>query len=809
MALIQEQIPNLINGVSQQPPSQRLSTQCEDQQNCIVSLAEGLKKRPPTEHLGKIDEHTDNLAYVHTINRDATERFKVVLHSEMFSSEFTSEFTTTSFEVHDLSDGSNVPITNFSGDVKTYLTLGNPRDDIKMLTISDYTFIVNKSVATAKSTSQGATRAPEGIIFLKQAALTNPAAGMKVFVDGDEVASVTNLGAADSNVEIDELYDDLVDSIGSGGTNLYTITKFEQSNVHITRINGADFTLHAQAPSGNMIAIKDVVNDFTDLPKWTKDGFIVKVTGDPGSNVDDYWLKHVNAGDVDTGAWEETVEPGLYNTIDPATMPIKLVRTAPGFNLAQITWTPRVTGDVTTAPDPSFIGEKIKDIFFYKNRFGVLAGENVILSEIGEFFNFYFTTATDLLDTDPIDLSAPSNDVNILHGAVVHDRALIVYSDRAQFEVKESSTTGLTPAVAILEEATQFLNTPLVHPIVVGTKIYFAETRDGYSTVREFGVQEDLTVETAEDITSHIPGYIEGNITRIIAAGSDNTLFALSDTTLNDVYVYKFLITNGQKQLSSWGRWVFPEDHAILDIGNINSILSLTIKRPDGTYIETMSMQTSNIVGRMPSSTSLDFKVLLDRLTTITGTYDSGTDLTTFTVPYVDDTTLNFVYGPAFDGLKGSLVQGLTKTSTTTYTHTGDLSAGIVWCGRPYWGIYEFTEPSLKVQLGGKPNALEGGRLSVRKFSVKYFDTPYFEVVVSSPARDDTTYVFTRIAGSPNNILGDIAFETGSFTKTIMRNSENLSIKLKSDSYLPFTFTSALWVGSYTNRAQTNVSRRV
>jgi hypothetical protein len=116
---------------------------------------------------------------------------------------------------------------------------------------------------------------------------------------------------------------------------------------------------------------------------------------------------------------------------------------------------------------------------------------------------------------------------------------------------------------------------------------------------------------------------------------------------------------------------------------------------------------------------------------------------------------------------------------------------------------------ALRCILGGKPNALEGGRLSVRKFSVKYFDTPYFEVVVSSPARDDTTYVFTRIAGSPNNILGDIAFETGSFTKTIMRNSENLSIKLKSDSYLPFTFTSALWVGSYTNRAQTNVSRRV
>ena len=50
MPLITEQISNLINGVSQQPPSLRLASQCETQENGLVTIAEGLKKRPPLEY---------------------------------------------------------------------------------------------------------------------------------------------------------------------------------------------------------------------------------------------------------------------------------------------------------------------------------------------------------------------------------------------------------------------------------------------------------------------------------------------------------------------------------------------------------------------------------------------------------------------------------------------------------------------------------------------------------------------------------------------------------------------------------------
>ena len=70
MALINASIPNLINGVSQQPPSLRLKTQCELQENGISSVVSGFK-RPCTEHIKSLGSLTNSAnAFIHTIRRD-------------------------------------------------------------------------------------------------------------------------------------------------------------------------------------------------------------------------------------------------------------------------------------------------------------------------------------------------------------------------------------------------------------------------------------------------------------------------------------------------------------------------------------------------------------------------------------------------------------------------------------------------------------------------------------------------------------------------------------------------------------------
>lgn len=54
MGLVSKSIPNLINGVSQQPAALRLESQGEAQENGFSDVVDGLKKRPPTKFLKKL-----------------------------------------------------------------------------------------------------------------------------------------------------------------------------------------------------------------------------------------------------------------------------------------------------------------------------------------------------------------------------------------------------------------------------------------------------------------------------------------------------------------------------------------------------------------------------------------------------------------------------------------------------------------------------------------------------------------------------------------------------------------------------------
>ena len=51
MSLISRTIPNFVNGVSQQPPSLRLESQGELQENGLSSVIKGLEKRPGFHHI--------------------------------------------------------------------------------------------------------------------------------------------------------------------------------------------------------------------------------------------------------------------------------------------------------------------------------------------------------------------------------------------------------------------------------------------------------------------------------------------------------------------------------------------------------------------------------------------------------------------------------------------------------------------------------------------------------------------------------------------------------------------------------------
>lgn len=79
MPLISQQILSLVNGVSQQADKQRASGQMQAQTNCFDSITFGKIKRPPTTHVAQLATGTWTTPYLHAVNRDATEKYHVVI----------------------------------------------------------------------------------------------------------------------------------------------------------------------------------------------------------------------------------------------------------------------------------------------------------------------------------------------------------------------------------------------------------------------------------------------------------------------------------------------------------------------------------------------------------------------------------------------------------------------------------------------------------------------------------------------------------------------------------------------------------
>ena len=79
MPVISSSVPNLINGISQQNPTQRNLTQGEAQINAQSSLVKGLQRRPPLEFVKNLlnsQIYSTNTA-IHPFIRDGDNQYIV------------------------------------------------------------------------------------------------------------------------------------------------------------------------------------------------------------------------------------------------------------------------------------------------------------------------------------------------------------------------------------------------------------------------------------------------------------------------------------------------------------------------------------------------------------------------------------------------------------------------------------------------------------------------------------------------------------------------------------------------------------
>lgn len=836
-------IPNLIQGISQQPDAQRDPSQGEIQINGVSSIAEGLRKRDNSRTLALVSSTSFGDAFFHTILRDSQEEYLAVISS-------------SGVQVFDL-EGNAEQVIEDSSSFDYLSTVTDARQQIRAVTIADYTFITNTLTATAMDPAIAPVPARpadhECLIWVKQAVYGNE---YKVNVNGTQVtvetpvAAVVTSGSTVTENRIDSA--DIAQQIRAGlnqGLSGYTISR----SGSVLWIRGDDpITVSATDAKANatITAILNEVQVFTELPTIAPEGYQVEIVGDPGTAFDNYYVEfEPRSGNFGEGAWAETVSPGVEYKVDPDTMPHVLIRRTNGtFWFGAVngqtvgnlpgnvpSWGERVAGDYETVPDPSFIGYAINDIFIYKNRLGFLADENVVLSRVREFFEFFPETVTTVLDTDPIDVVASNNRVSVLRYAVPYQDELILFSSQIQFRFNAAETI-LTPATAQITVLTQFDVDVNVRPQQAGGGIFFMQSNGQWSQMREFAVRGAGTALTADaaDLTGYVSSYVPDECFKLTINDTGNSAFLISskNVTINQgapvdyrkrIYTYKWFLRNQgsgvERVQNSWSYWEFGADE-VLQIVCIRETLYCLMRYGTAIYLESIS-----VLDRAEEAVFAPYPMLLDRLTGTStsvpapvrmnnGVYNAQTKETTFTLPYIATNEVQvwsaYNMNPQSNDKPGPVLLGSTDTGTQVVVH-GDWSSEEIWAGERYEFRYRFSRFKLMQDIGGGKAPRNVIRTQVRQAKLGYHESGFFQARTLPEHRSEGLYTFDGTIsavrgasiGTPTDMLTQETprYYEGVFNIPIMGRGDRVIVELLNDSPHPSKFSTIEWIGGITSRS--------
>ena len=598
-----------------------------------------------------------------------------------------------------------------------------------------------------------------------------------------------------------------------------------------------------------MSGYSNQVTSILDLPTTSWEGYTVIVAPDGAASESSYYLKF-NAENVTVngtygrGTWEETGSWGTKGKIDDNTMPHSFIYYKNDNGLTRFTvqpfsgsnytdgsttiaipgWTERLAGDADKMEPPSFMDNKITDVVFFKNRLGFISGENIILSEAGSYYNFWIQSALQVLDTDPIDLTAVSNDVAVLNYALQQQDELVLFSNENQFRLYSGDNVTFSPETASVGRISSISMESKVKPQQVGPQVIFPVKEGDFTGLHTF-ITTDRTVginlgQTAV-ITETVPKYIPKNIDSLAVSRTDQYLIALSQDDPDALYIYQFFWEAAAGSLSNkqnaWSKWTFPNKSFHWCDFVEGTLLNVVKYTENGTvkyYLEGLNASR-------PPQVEQDL-FLLDRqlassittdLGAVTRTFNNLTNKTTIGLPYYtvnpsqfiiikEDSTNTteaekrwIVAASVPAGVNSFVLDSLGDYSTTT-------KPNLKWVfGEKF--TFRFEPPQLMpYSRTATDNTFIGtrtGRLQLRYVDVYYNDARYFTVEVTPDFRTKTVYEFDRRDPLNANIVLSQAssFDESKFRAYVQSKNDQVKVEVVNDSIDQSKFVALEWTGLY------------
>ena len=792
MTAVSQLIPNFLGGVSQQSDSRKLNNTLTSCVNAYPDPTFGLVKRAGGQFIAELKNASGTL--YSTASFDNGKWFTIFRDS---SEKYLGCIKGTGIYIWNIETGAPQTVT-LIGSASSYLT-GTVASDYHVLSINDYSYITNKTKVVTQRAAPTAWLRNQAFLLVKTIVYNST---YTVKIDGTSYSYTT---PATGTLTIDAVLTGISSAITAAGITKTSIGP----GIQLSKTTAFSVSVSGGQSGDALDVFQQSVINISKLPAQCNHGFVVQVAN-TAQEEDDYYVTFVADNGVSgPGIWEECVSPSASPGLEPSTMPHELVRLAGGtWEFRQVTngsgtWEDRLVGDATTNPNPSFVGFTIQQLFFYRNRLGALTTSNVVLSQAGDYFNFFANSALASIDSDPIDVTTSTTKPAALSAVKPVAEGLLLFSAGEQF-LMASSNDSLTPSSVVIRSLSRYQCDTATEIMDLGTTTAFIAKSSAYSRVFEMETLGNEQSPYVNDISKVVPEYIPYTVNLTTGSGQ-SALLALGSNTSRDVYLFSYFSNGKERITQAWFQWQLSgllQYHVIE-----NDVYWCVTKQANSYVIQKISLIQS------PSSSALS--VASD------AKCDPKLDLwiTNATTAFVDVNTK--VYMPwTHDSTKQvCVVTANTISSGVTYTNSGRiyLPTTVSLDSGGYYVTIENTNISLANLIIGYVYDYEvelptiyyrpdpkltdyTAYLTIARYKFNFGLSGDVGFYIKAMGREDWAEAATSKQAN-YYYANDIAFtDQSTFTLPIHQKPDNFSVKVTSSSPFPVTLNSMMWEGNYSPR---------
>ena len=621
--------------------------------------------------------------------------------------------------------------------------------------------------------------------------------------------------------------------------------------MHGTAADGVNFL--GGAVNENMSVIGQKAQDISRLPAMNKHGYVAQIANTSDLESDDYYVKFVADNGVSgIGNYEETVRPHNFAGtsaadtmkagLDPATMPhalinnrngtftfVKLNETTANAQGNQNYWKDRQVGDNESNPFPTFTGGTIQEMFFHRNRLGMIAGEQIVMSKPGQYFDFFIVSAITVSDDNPIDITVSDVKPAFINHVLPIQKGVMMFSDNGQFLLFTESDI-FSPKTARLKKLASYECDATIQPVDLGTSVLFTSNVSAYARAFEATILDDDTPPQIIEQTRVVPEFLPKDITKSTnSAAIGITTYGKKGST--EIYHYKYYNAGNKREQSAWYSWTITGtmQHMLYTAGSFFTVTfhDNSYKLCRHEYVADADSTRSYVLGGSasdvgsPLKTARQFEAHLDMMTIATNVAGSAQtttapEKTVLTIPYTPANTTNLVMvGLSGNDSDGNSIAGIVRTANAVGTNSVTFnginlhSSAKVAVGYKYTSTIEL--PTYYLNVGNNAYDTDG---DLRISGIN------FEMGVGGPLEFHLTSPFTYVDASGNvtkDIDDYVQFESGILSNSsvfdkppadlatsvrvpVQRKNEKYTLQIQIPDPFSTAIISASWDGIYNQK---------